>query len=79
MYLDDLLVLTTGNWTNHSTKLEQVIIKLQEKWLKCNIEKSSFSQSEMEYLGFWISREGVRPTAKKIEAIVDMDTPRNRN
>ena len=65
MYLDDLLVLTTGNWTNHLTKLEQVLIKLQEKGLKCNIEKSLFAQSEMEYLGFWVTREGIIPTVKK--------------
>ena len=38
------LVLTTGDWTDHLTKLEKVIIKLQEKGLKCNIEKSSFAQ-----------------------------------
>ena len=31
----------------------------------------------MDYLGFWVSREGVRPT-EKIEVIVDMDPPRNR-
>ena len=61
MYLNEILALTTDDWTNKLTKLEQVLIKLQEKGLKCNIEKSSFAQSEMEYLGFWVTREGVRP------------------
>ena len=51
VYLDGILVLTTDNWTNHLTRLEQVIKKLQEKGLKCNIKKSYFAQSEMEYLG----------------------------
>ena len=48
VYMYDLLVLTTENCTNHLTKLEKVIIKLQEKGLKFNIEKSLFAESEME-------------------------------
>ena len=30
--------------------------------LKLNIEKSFFGQSEMKYLGFWVTREGVSVT-----------------
>ena len=37
-YLGDLLFFTTGYWTGHLTKLEQVLIKLKEKGLKYNIE-----------------------------------------
>ena len=77
VYLDDLLILMTGNWTDHLTKLVQVLIELKEKGLKYNIEKSSFEKSEIEYLGFWATREGVRST-EKIEAIVDMAPPGNR-
>ena len=48
VYMYGLLVLTTENCTNHLTKLEKLIIKLQEKGLKFNIEKSLFAESEME-------------------------------
>ena len=34
VYIDDLLVLTTGDWAGHLTKLEKVLIKLQEKGIK---------------------------------------------
>ena len=30
VYLDGLLVLTTGNWTDHLPNLEQVLIKLHK-------------------------------------------------
>ena len=33
----------------------------------------------MGYLGFWVTCKVVRPTAKKVGAIVDMAPPRNRN
>ena len=44
VYLDDLLVLRTGDWTDNLTKLEKVLMKLQEKGLKCDIENSSLAQ-----------------------------------
>ena len=47
VYLDERLVLTTGDFTNHLIKLEKVVIKLQEKGITINTEKSSFVKSEM--------------------------------
>ena len=31
----------------------------------------------MEYLGFWVTRNGIRPVNKKVEAIVNMTPPNN--
>ena len=31
----------------------------------------------MEYLGFWLTRTGIRPINKKLEAIVNMMPPKN--
>ena len=56
VYLDYILVLTTGDWTDYLTQLEKVLKKLQEKGLKYSIERSLFAISEMEYLGFWVTR-----------------------
>ena len=67
VYFDDLLVLMTRDTNNHLTKLGTVIIKLKEKGLKINVEKSTFAQSEMDSLGFWVTHEGVRPTGKKLK------------
>ena len=40
--------------------------KLKVKGLKYNIEKSFFRQTEIEFLGFWVTRDGVKPINKKI-------------
>ena len=64
--MDELLVLTKGYWTDHVQKLELTLNKLEGKGLKCNIEKSLFGQIEMEYLGFWVTRDGVKPINKDI-------------
>ena len=49
-----------------------MINKLKEKGLKCDIEKSFLGQTEMEYLVFWVTRDGVKPINRKIKAITNM-------
>ena len=52
--------------------------KSKEKVLKCNIEKLFFVQTKMEYLGLWLTRDGIKPINKKIEAITNMNPPASR-
>ena len=40
--------------------------KLKEKGLKCNIENYFFGQTEMEYLGFWVTHNGAKSINKNI-------------
>ena len=68
-YIDEILVLTKVDWTDHVQNLELTLNKLKGELLKCNIEKSFFGQTEMEYLGFWVTHDGVKPINRKIEAI----------
>ena len=39
---------------------------------------SFFRQTKMEYLGFWVTRNGIRPIKKKVEAIVNMTPQKNK-
>ena len=59
-YLDDCLGLTSGTWEEHLEKLEQVLVRLKSAGLKVNAQKSFFGQSQLEYLGYWITRDGQR-------------------
>ena len=77
-YLDDLLILSKGDWTDHCIKLDNVLQRLGEAGLKVNCEKSFFGRTETEYLGFWITRHNVRPQAKKVEAIHNIQIPKTR-
>ena len=52
--------------------IESTLNKLKEKGLKYNIEESFFGKTEIKYLGFWVSRDGVKPTNRKIEATTNM-------
>jgi putative transposase len=37
--------------------------------LKIHANKSHFAVSEIEYLGYWITRNGIQPVHKKVKAI----------
>jgi hypothetical protein len=78
-YLDDLLILSTEKgFEKHLEKLELVLIRLQEAGLKINAAKSFFAQTNLEYLGYNISREGLCPSQKKVEAILQIKAPTTR-
>ena len=68
-YMDDILILTKGDCTDHVQKLELMLNKMKEKGLNCNIERSFFIQTEMEYLDFWVTRDDVKPMNRNIKCI----------
>jgi hypothetical protein len=63
-YLDDLLVISCSSFEDHLEKLECVLKILSDKGLRVNAEKSTFCATEIEYLGYWISRSGIQPILK---------------
>jgi len=77
-YIDDLLCLTKGTFEDHLEKLERVLFRLQEAGLKVNARKSFFARTELEYLGYWITRDGIKPLPEKVKAILALEAPRNR-
>ena len=50
---------------------------LQKAGLKCNVNKSFFYQQQVEYLGYLLTRDGIKPLPKKIKAILDVEPPCN--
>ena len=74
-YIDDLLILTKGDWNDHLEQLEEVLQRLRDAGLKINAKKSFFGKTELEYLGYWITREGIMPIPKKIEALKNVAVP----
>ncbi len=76
--IDDLLVLSTSNFKDHLDKPEQVLSRLQEAGLKVNASKNFFGREELEYLGYWITQEGIKPLCLKVEAINNLEPPKAR-
>ena len=77
-YIDDLLCLTKGSYDDHLEKLENILARLSQAGLKVNAKKSFFAHSELEFLGYWITRDGIQPLKEKVAAIMNIDEPKNR-
>ena len=74
-YIDDLLIITKASFEDHLNKLETVFQRLQDKGLKVNAKKCSWVQDQLEYLGYIITRDGIQPILKKVEAILKLKPP----
>jgi hypothetical protein len=78
-YIDDLLVITNeGDFETHLQQLESVFHLLRKSGLKVNTTKSFFCKEQIEYLCYWITREGIHPLSRKVEAILNIAPPKTR-
>ena len=76
-YLDDILTITKLTLSDHLDKLRKVLTRLREAGLKVNADKSKFCAHETEYLGYILTRDGIKPQSNKIEAILALQPPTN--
>ena len=76
-YIDDLLVISKESYTDHQSKLCQVLERLRKAGLRVNAPKSLFSATEIEYLGYVLTRDGIKPQHKKVAAILALKPPTN--
>jgi hypothetical protein len=77
VYIDDHLVITKGSLDDHLDKLKQVFIRLRDAVLKINATKSVFCVQETEYLRYILTRGGIKPQPKKMQAILVLNPPNN--
>eukprot|EP00804_Cyclotella_cryptica_P023885 CCRYP_010023-RA/>CCRYP_010023-RA protein AED:0.37 eAED:0.36 QI:0/0/0/1/1/1/2/0/274 len=66
-----------GSLEDHLNKLRRVFIGLQDAGLTVNARKSSLCAVETEYLGYMLSRDGIKPQPKKAQAILALTPPQN--
>ena len=77
VYIDDLLIITSGSWTDHLDILEEVLARLEKARLKVNVKKSFFGKPKLEYLGYWITNQGIQPLPKKVQAILNIKSSKS--
>lgn len=74
LYLDDVIIFSS-TVAQHLQRLEMVLSRLRQKGLKAKLSKCHFFQTEVKYLGHWMSREGVATDPNKISAVSDWKQP----
>jgi len=75
VYMDDILITSSGTFSDHMSKLSEVLKRLEKVGFRANVRKCTFAADRVEYLGYDISRQGIHPQPKKVEAILKMQPP----
>ena len=65
-YINGLLLINKDDWYDNLEKLELTLQNLKYNGLKCNIDILFFGQAEIEYIGFWVTQNVIRPKNKKV-------------
>ncbi|GBG64030.1 hypothetical protein CBR_g40277 [Chara braunii] len=76
IYLDDILVYSLS-LDEHVEHLRTVLERLRQAKYKANRDKCEFARQELEYLGHYVTPQGIRPLADKIEALRVWPEPTN--
>lgn len=75
-YMDDILV-PSKCFKEGIERLQVVFEKLRQAKLTLKPQKCKFFQERVEYLGFEVSEEGVRPGSYKVESVRNFPTPKD--
>ncbi|KAJ8705933.1 hypothetical protein PYW07_010710 [Mythimna separata] len=76
VYIDDLLI-PFGTISEGLDYLDQTLKALSDAGFSINLSKCKFFETSIEYLGRTISHEGVKPSQKKVSALVNSPIPAN--
>ncbi|KAI7790353.1 hypothetical protein IRJ41_020250 [Triplophysa rosa] len=77
VYIDDIVVWGT-TLEQHNTRLRNVFQRIQNNGVKLNKCKCQFGVKELVFLGDKLSEQGVEPERSKVQAILDMPTPTDK-
>ena len=78
VYINAILHVSKGSWTDHLTVLEDMFTRLQNSGIKVNSSKSCFDAHKIYYLVYHVTHDGVMPISKKFEAIQALAVPKTR-
>ena len=80
LYLDDILILSNDDDTfeMHLQKVQTVFSCLHKMGIKVNLLKTEFFKQELEYLGYLLTPQGIKPLPKKVEAISCILPPKTK-
>ena len=78
IYLDDILIYSKTA-AEHEHHLRVVLQRLREHEFYCRPHKCHFNQSEIQYLGHIVGREGVKVDPRKIQAVAEWPVPQDQH
>ena len=76
VYVDNMLVKSIDEGS-HLDDLQETFETLRRYKMKLNPSKCAFGVSSGKFMGFMVSQRGIEANPDKIQAILDMEPPKN--
>lgn len=77
IYVDDILVFGQ-TIDEHNANLEWVLDRCRQYNVKIKYDKCHFAQTEVQYVGFLVSGDYIKPIKEKVDSMVIAKPPTNR-
>ncbi|GBG66525.1 hypothetical protein CBR_g63107 [Chara braunii] len=74
VYMDDILVYS-DTFHGHAQHIELTLGSLRDAGFKIALEKSEFFLPEISFLGYVVTRGGLRPDSRKVAAVKEAPVP----
>lgn len=78
IYIDDLII-TSETPVDHLTDIDEVLGKIEQIGMKLKASKCEFARKEVRFLGYVLSKDGIRPNPDKTKAMDSSPTPTSVN
>ena len=75
-FLDDIIIITKGTIEKHEEEIDKTLNRLREENLAISLHKCEFGLNEIIWLGYKIHAEGIKPTKRKTDAIIQLENPK---
>lgn len=79
VFIDDILVYSHGTKEEHTQLLDKVMQRYYEHGIALEVDKCELYKEEVKFLGYLVSRQGVRMTDESISAIRNYEKPGNKH
>ena len=76
--ISDDIIIHGKTRAEHDRNLKSLLQRLSEKGLTLNRDKCEFGQNKIKFYGFVFSEEGFSPDPEKVEAIKNVERPKNQ-
>ena len=77
VYMDDVTIYSKST-KDHETHLRKCLGVCRQEGLKLKRSKCVFFREAIEFVGFWVDRDGLHTEASKVEAVQEWPRPKSR-
>jgi hypothetical protein len=75
-YIDDLLIYAK-TVEEHDEIVKEALRRMRVHKLAISAEKCEWRQSEVEFLGYLVGKDGIKMSSEKVEGVLEWKSPQN--